>query len=135
MTDQSPRPSEGGDIFSDPVFLRNLKIAVVVMALILILGFIAIIARIFYLSSASRTPSRDAATAASAGRLPAATETTLAAKVRLALPPGAAVRSTSLAASRIAVHYEAPGGGGIVILDLESGRTLSRIEFAAEPQR
>lgn len=127
----------GGDIFNDPVFLRNMKIAVVVMAVILILGFIAIIARIFYLSS--RTPAQPPKTAVSA--MPQATDmraldqTKLAERGRLDLPPSAVVRSMALAGARLAVQYDAPSGGGIAILDLETGRALSRIEIGNAPAR
>lgn len=126
-----PGTPAGGDIFNDPVFLKNLKIAVVVMALILIFGFIAIIARIFYLSS--RTPAKPAveATTATAPGLPSAAAA-LAPNPRLDLPKDAVVRAVSLSGNRIAVQFEAPSGSGIAILDLESGRTLSRIGIGAE---
>lgn len=127
----------GGDIFNDPTFLRNMKIAVVVMAVILILGFIAIIARIFYLSS--RTPAQPPKTAVTA--MPQATDmrpldqSKLAERGRLDLPPNAVVRSMALSGARLAVQYDAPSGGGIAILDLETGRALSRIEIGNAPGR
>lgn len=140
-TDASPRRSSGssaaasptgnGDIFNDPVFLRNMKIAVVVMAVILILGFIGIIARIFYLSSRLPPPSAQPTQAQSSqAPLSAASAVQLAAAARLELPPGAVMRSISLAGSRLAVHYEGPSGSGVAIVDLETGRTLSRVEVA-----
>lgn len=155
MTDTEPRTAPtaaagqppSGDIFNDPVFLKHLKTAVVVMAVILILGFIAIIARIFQLSS--RVPPQPPAAVAIAvptglgATGPAATaqgatasaggaaDRALVAQARLALPAGASVRSLSLSGHRLAVHYEAPAGGGIAVVDLETGRTVSRIEFTA----
>jgi hypothetical protein len=136
---ETPAAAPGGDIFSDPVFLRNLKIAVVVMALILILGFVAIIARIIYLSSrAPAQPARPAmadAPAMSEQRATNGPAAGLVAKGRLDLPQDAAVRALSLSGNRLAVQYDAPAGPGIAILDLESGRTLSRIEIGAEGPR
>jgi hypothetical protein len=55
--------------------------------------------------------------------------------VRLALPDGAQVRSMSLSGDRLAVHFDAPGGGGIAIVDLASGQAVSRIELVPEPPR
>lgn len=119
--------ASNGDIFNDPVFLRNMKIAVVVMAVILILGFIGIIARIFYLSS--RLPPPQSAQSSLAQPLSAGAAQ-LSATARLELPPGATMRSVSLAGTRLAVHYESPSGSGIAIVDLETGRTVSRVEVA-----
>ena len=104
------------------------------MALILILGFIAIIARIFYLSS--RTPAQppQAATSPSPTAAPLAMGQ-IAARARLELPRDAAIRSMALSGSRLAVQFEAPTGPGIAILDLESGKTLGRIEVGAESPR
>lgn len=130
------KPAGGGDIFNDPVFLRNMKIAVVVMAVILILGFIAIIARIFYLSS--RTPAQPpkAAVTMQPATDPRVLDAVkLAERVRLDLPAGASIRSVALSGTRLAVHYDAPTGGGIAIVDLETGRPLSRIEIGATPAR
>ncbi|PPD30425.1 MAG: hypothetical protein CTY20_03175 [Hyphomicrobium sp.] len=116
--------ASNGDIFNDPVFLRNMKIAVVVMAVILILGFIGIIARIFYLSSRLPPPQSAQQPPLSAGAAQ------IAASAKLELPTGANMRSVSLAGTRLAVHYEGPSGSGIAIVDLETGRTISRVEVA-----
>lgn len=96
--------------------LRALKIAVIVMGVVLVLGFITVIARIIYL--VSRPPAQQASSGAG-----------LAAEQRLELPDGAIVRSQSLSGNRLAVHYEAPGGAGIAVLDLETGRTISRVRL------
>ncbi len=130
------KPTGGGDIFNDPVFLRNMKIAVVVMAVILILGFIAIIARIFYLSS--RTPAQPpkATVTMQPSSEPRALDLVkLAERGRLDLPAGATVRSMAFSGARLAVQYDAPSGGGIAILDLETGRAISRIAIGAETPR
>lgn len=99
--------------------IRMLRIAVIAMGVILVLGFITVIARIVYLVNRSN-------------------ETTTVVShqaARLALPAGASVRSMSLAGHRLAVHYEGPGGGGIVILDLQTGKPVSRVEIVPETPR
>ena len=47
-----------------------------------------------------------------------------------AAPAGATVRNLSLSGNRLAVHYDAPSGGGIAIVDLATGRTVQRIELS-----
>ncbi len=97
-----------GQIFTEPQF-RGLKVAVVAMALVLIIGFGVVIGRIIYLfQQPSPSASNAPATVARADRT-------------LALPAGAIVRHVAITADRLAVHYEAPSGAGIRIMDLASG--------------
>jgi hypothetical protein len=100
--------------------LRMLRYAVIGMGVVLIVGFIVILGRIFYLAS------RPGALASA----PAATH--LAAEPRLDLPNGASIKSLSLSGNRLAIQYVSPNGDGIAILDLESGRTLSRLKVTSE---
>lgn len=104
--------------------IRMLKIAVIAMGVILVLGFITVIARIVYL--VNRSGDTETTTTISQPVQQAA---------RLALPAGASVRNMSLAGSRLAVHYEGPGGSGIVILDLQTGKPVSRVEIVPEAPR
>jgi hypothetical protein len=105
-----------------PGQVRALKIIVVVMGVLILLGLFTVFGRIIYLAS---KPGRQVQ-AASQG---------LKAEQRLALPPGAEVRQTSISGDRLAVHYEAPSGAAVVVLDLASGQVLSRIELAPEAPR
>ncbi len=126
MRDDSGGPDEPGGQMTGIVLgerqLKMLKVAVIVMGVILVLGFATVIARIVYLVNRGGE-----------------TVTTVSASVqqaaRLALPAGASVRHMALAGSRLAVHYEGPGGGGIVILDLETGKPVSRVEIVPEAPR
>lgn len=102
--------------------LRLLRLAVIAMAVVLVLGFGAVIARIVYLVARGGDSQPVAASA-----IPASS--------RLALPAGAAVRHVALSGDRLAVHYEGPSGAGIVIYDLARGKLLSRVELAPEPPR
>jgi hypothetical protein len=121
----APNPSQVAAAGSGPLSagqVRALKIAVVVMGVLIVLGLFTVIARIIYLAS---RPGRQVQAASQAVK----------AEQRLALPPGAVVRQTSLSGDRLAVHYEAPSGAGIVVLDLASGHVVSRIELAPEAPR
>jgi hypothetical protein len=48
-------------------------------------------------------------------------------ELKLALPPGSRIKSTSLNGQSLAVHHEGLSGAGIVILDLTSGQIVSRV--------
>lgn len=101
--------------------MRKLRVAVIGMGLVLLAGFAVVIGRIVYLLN--RTPVDPAQLAASTGA-------TATGDVRVALPPGAVVRHLSLSGNRLAVHYDAPGGAAIAIVDLVAGRAVQRIELA-----
>ena len=99
-----------------------LRIAVIVMGVVLVLGFVAVIARIVYLVNRGNETE-------------AVISQPIKAAARLALPAGATVRHISLSGQRLAVHYDAPAGAGIVILDLQTGAPLSRVEIVPEIPR
>jgi hypothetical protein len=99
------------------------------MSTILVIVFCGILARLYYLATQPSMPETAAAISAShpsSGLQP---------QIDLALPPGATVRTMSLAPAgdRLAVHFEAPDGAGIVILDLRSGKPVSQVRLT--PQR
>jgi hypothetical protein len=107
-----------------PVQVRWLMTAIVVMGILIVLGIVGVIARIFYLSSTPPpAPLRDA--------LPKGVVT----HARLQLPSGAVVRSLALDGDRLALYYEAPAGSGVAIVSVASGRVLSRWSLEPEPPR
>ncbi|MGH6814293.1 MAG: hypothetical protein ACREC6_01165 [Hyphomicrobiaceae bacterium] len=104
-------PAAGGALKSGQV--RALQIAVVTVNILILIGLIAVFARMFYLSS---QPS---------GKVPAWVP-----EARLALPAGAAVHGVSLSGDRLLVHYgTADGGRNVAILDLPSGKVLTRVDL------
>jgi hypothetical protein len=105
-----------------PAHVRLLKIAVVVMGLLIVAGMAAVALRIVYLASRP-TPQVSSARPG------------LEAQARLALPAGAAIRLMALSGDRLAVHYDAPAGPGIAILDVATGSLVSRIAIVPEPPR
>ena len=98
---------------------RNIKERVLIF-IVVFLGFLivaalgAVLVKIIYLSS---EPPAQPATSRAAG-----------AKDRLDLPAGAVVKSISVSGDRLAVHFEAPSGAGISVLDLSTGAVLREVE-------
>lgn len=124
MRDDPSEPADPAAIVLGDRHIRMLRFAVIAMGVVLVLGFLAVIARIVYLVNRSND------TASS----PALSQP-LKDAGRLALPAGATVRSMSLSGARLAVHYEGPSGSGIVILDLATGAPASRIEIVPQVPR
>lgn len=106
---QEPAPPK--DMFS-PSQIRTLKIAVIGMGAILLAGFVLVIGRIIHL--VNRAPTAPVAAAVSNGGRPYAL-------TPLRLPSGGVVRHIAISGDRLAVHYEAPGDTGIIVLDMVSG--------------
>ena len=108
---------DGGTEPFTPRQLRILKIAVVVMGIILVVGFAAVIGRIAYLVAKGGAPRPSTAHA-------------VARTTHLPLPAGAIVRSIALDGDKLAVHYDAPAGAGVAILDLLTGAALAHVDLA-----
>ena len=124
--DLSSVKSEGGGVPAvKPMFdddqMRKLKRVVIGMGVVLLLGFAVVIGRIVYLLNRSHV---DPTVAATSGKVTSPDD------LKLALPAGATVRNLSLSGNRLAVHYEAPGGAGIAVIDLATGKTTQKIELA-----
>lgn len=98
-----------------PRQLRLLKVAIAVMSAILVIGFAVIAGRIVYLVGHA---DRRAASPAARTHLP--------------LPAGAAVRGIAMSGERLAVHYEAPEGAGIAILDLATGKSVTHVDLSPQ---
>jgi hypothetical protein len=109
----------GGNLFLTPRRLAGLKIAVVVMGIILVVGFIALLACIIYLSAG-----RGEQAARAHG-----------VEARLIVPAGAVVRTMSLFGNRLAVHYAHPSGDSIAVLDLATGAVISRVRLETDKPR
>jgi hypothetical protein len=124
MRDDPSEPADPAAIVLGDRHIRMLRFAVIAMGVVLVVGFFAVIARIVYL--VNRGSDTTSAPAVSQPFKDTA---------RLAVPPGATVRTMSLSSSRLAVHYEGPSGSGIVILDLATGAPASRVEIVPEVPR
>lgn len=107
----------------NPAQVRWLIVAIVVMGILIVLGVLGVVARMFYLAStATPVPPRAVATA-------------IVPDSRVQLPSGAAVRHIALDGDRLALHYDGPAGGGVVVVSIATGRVLSRLTLIPEPPR
>lgn len=126
---RSEVPAAGAD-GQNPTLVRALKIAVTVMGVMIVAGLAAVIWRIVDLASSPKA-ANEATPAARATAHPASATgppaTAWPADLDVELPEGAIVRTTALSGNRLALHYEHAGSTGIAILDLETGRTLTRV--------
>jgi hypothetical protein len=98
---------------------RNVKIVVLVLGVLIFAGLAAIVGRMIYLASGQKA--QQAHPAALSADMP------LRPELSMQLPAGAEVRSVSLSGDRLAVHYVAPGGEGITVLDLRTGEAVARV--------
>ena len=124
MLDPAPRSSAVDSGPLSPGQVRALKIAIVVMAILIVLGLVGVIARIMYLASTKPT-----------ARPVASQATPSAVEARIPVPAGAVVKSMTLDGDRMALHFESPTGAGITIVDVASGKVVSRWHLVPEPPR
>jgi len=116
-----PPPDQGP---LSPAGVKALKIAIVAMGIMIIVGVAVVIGRMIYLASSSPSPVR---AHASTRTVPAR----FADKIAVALPVGASARQISLNGSSLAILYQGGTGRGIIVIDLASGKEISRIDFSA----
>jgi hypothetical protein len=109
---------------------RVLKFIVVTLAILLVAGLLATVARVIYLASA---PVAQPATAALTSTTMPAPTPAIRPEQSLPLPAGAQVRSVSLSGNRLAVYYEVGSASGIAVLDLQTGRTVTNVAIEAKP--
>ncbi len=126
MNEPDNQPNVPAGVILNDMQIKRLKIAIALMSALMIVGIIALIARVIYLASArpeqaGRSDQVGAALPSMAGG------GALMAEVKLALPVGAGLKATSLAGNRLVAHYASPKGEGVIILDLSSGRVLSHV--------
>jgi hypothetical protein len=116
--DNTPLP---GTVFT-PRQVRALKIAVIVMGILLVGGFAFVMAAIVY--QASKLGDKKA---------PASSPAPITApETGLALPPGATVTSMALDGDRLALHLQTSTGPEIAVIDVTTGKVLSRIRITAQ---
>ena len=119
--DNTPLP---GTVFT-PRQVRLLKIAVIVMGILLVGGFALVLATIVYQASTlgekpAGAPAAPAATASEGERTK---------QGALSIPADAKVLSMSLDGDRLALHLQSSAGSEIAVIDVTSGKVLSRIRL------
>jgi Family of unknown function (DUF6476) len=116
--DNTPLP---GTVFT-PRQVRMLKIAVIVMGILLVGGFALVMATIVYQASKlGNNTVRSPAAAALA-----------APEAALSLPEDATVTSMALDGDRLALHLQTRAGPEIAVIDVTTGKVLSRIKINAD---
>ncbi|MGV1015104.1 MAG: hypothetical protein ACOYB4_09060 [Methyloceanibacter sp.] len=119
VTDEPDNTPLPGTVFT-PRQVRLLKIAVIVMGILLVGGFAFVLAAIVY--QASQISKSDTAL------IPA----TSGIAVELAIPSDATVTSLALDGGRLALHLQSSEGPEIVVIDLATGKVLTRIKLKAD---
>ncbi len=123
------RPSDSRQVDHGPLSpagVKALKVAVIVMAVMIVVGVAVVIGRIFYLAANQPTAAANVQTQA------APKSVAFKPRMSLALPARAKVERMALDGGRLAIHYAAGGdakASAIVVLDLTTGRTLSKIDL------
>jgi hypothetical protein len=122
MTEINVESKPAAALLSDTQ-IKHLRTSIIVMSVLLVIGVITLIARVIYLVSGR---SEQAATTTMAN-----TSAPVMADIKLQLPPGASLKTSSLQGTRLLAHYSGPAGDGLLILDLSTGKTLSHVRFEA----
>ncbi len=118
------KPAHGSTM--TPKQVRMLKIAIAVMSVLLVAGFIALLGGIYYQSGKKSKPP-------DTGPL---LQQRLGAPLPLLnvpLRPGAEILSVLADQGRLIVHLREPAGHEIIVIDLATGWTQQRITFRAQP--
>ncbi len=114
-SDASPETIPGTVFNSRQV--RLLKIVVIAMGLLLVAGFGIVIATIVY-QAMQRSGSE--------GEGP---PTALTPELILALPANASISSITLDGDRMAVHIKGSNDSEIIVIDIEKGEVVSRVQL------
>lgn len=109
--------------FSDAQ-MRLLKFAVTGMGVVLIAGIVALLGRVAYLAQRNTAPVAPGAIVGGQKLVTGA---------RVELPAGAVLKSSALAGDRLVVTYSDASGDGVVIADLTTGQTISRVRIERGP--
>ena len=120
MTNGEPE-SSSADLMRERRLQRNLKIVVGGLGVLILVGLGAVIARVVGIASGP------------GGKGNVETVKTVVASpggtLALEIPNGSKVVSVSLSGNRLAVQHEGPGGTGIDVLDLETGRRVLDVKL------
>lgn len=105
-----------------------LKVIVVGLAILILVGLAAVAWRVVQLASGR-------ATTPPAARSSVPHADAALAGIELELPVGAEVGALALEGNRLAVHYRSATENGIAIVDLTTGREVSRVRLRSRPSK
>ncbi len=126
MTRMSPEPSESIQSGWSESQIRNLKYAVIIMGVLIVIGFFALIAGLYM--KAARVGGKPGETAGAA-----APPATAAAPVEIVVPSaaGSEIISFTIAEGLLAVHTRSERGDSLMLFDAKSGRLIRSIIYQA----
>jgi hypothetical protein len=113
-----------------PGQIRGLKIAVIGMGVLLVLGFAALMAGLYYQAGKIGKPA--AASGSQRGMTPSAAGNSAPLLSHIKLAPGSEIVSFSYGDNVLAVQVKTPEGAEIVLIDGTAGRELNRVRFTAQ---
>jgi hypothetical protein len=106
-----------------PSQIRKLKIAIAIMSVLLVVGFILLLVGI-YLQSQKLTKKPEAS--------PLTIPAGMAGTLNLPVKAGAELVQVLTDQGRLILHLRQPGGGEVSIIDLATGRELQRIRLSPQ---
>ncbi len=104
--------------------VRKLKIAIAIMSVLLVVGFILLLVGIYM--QTQKLAEKSKATA------PSAATTGVSGTIRIPIPPGAEVTQMLIYEGQLILHLRQPHGAEIAVIDLATGREVQR--FRLTPQ-
>lgn len=107
-----------------PRGVKVLKIAVVVMAIMIVLGVALVIGRIIYLASATKPDNAQTAT-----------KQDLKPRQNVSLPPGSRLDQASVNGDRLLLRYDRNGKTELSIYDLRRSKIITTIVIETAPDR
>jgi hypothetical protein len=116
MSDGEPQAT-AANLLREERLQRNLKIVVGGLAVLILVGLGAVVAKVVGVASGSLE----------GGLGIKRVVTSPVASLALEIPKGARIVSVSLSGNRLAVQHEGPDGTGITILDIETGKSVAEI--------
>ncbi|MFD0986562.1 hypothetical protein [Methyloligella solikamskensis] len=126
--DTDNTPIEGSPF--TPRQVRILKIAVIVMGVLLVAGFLLIIATIAF--QATQMGVEEDTTPAIEQASPPAGEQKTRKAFDVTIPDGAEVVDMTVDGNRLVLHLKIAEGGDVLVIDLTDGKVISRIGLRPE---
>jgi hypothetical protein len=121
-----------GTVFT-PRQVGMLKVAVVVLGILLLAGFVAVIGGMIYQASKMRQKAPDAGSATAISETVPTTPAHPGGLPAFDIPEGWNIVSMALDEDRLALHIRSPEDAEIVVVDIRSGTVVSRVKIETGP--
>ncbi len=124
MSPSDHPPSIRGNYKAPPPSYSILKFIVIFLGILLVLGFVAVVGTIVYRLASSEPP--EAARIGSSA-IASPEIAILLGEIELSLPEGSEITGHDLDGARLAIRLQGAAGAEIWIVDLSSGKVVSRV--------